>query len=430
MNRKDILKIFSWYSVEKIIGILFGLACASVLAKKLGPAGFGEFSYYQNIALMLAFIINLGLDGIAAREISKDIKVTSIVISAVILVRFIGFVVYAIMFALIFFFGNNENYSIFYALIFFHLFRISQSGRHYFESIYKTDLISKASIFSKFIAYIFLIYAIETGGVYFYLAIDAFVSGLVIFYSLNIQYPIFKDKIGDYFHVSKKYVKEGLPVTISLAMSAIYMQSDMVALKYFQGSVAAGTYAAATTLISPVAFVPTIILTLCSPLLVKFNIKSSEKYKDICIITSQFLVLIAYSFVAFSWFFGEMLITKVFGVSYNNTIPVFVLLSISSLFTFPAFLYCRMLVIEKKLKYELYKSIIAAACNIVLNIILVPLFGIWGAAVATLTSIVVADLLAYAINVETKHIYLMALESLFLINVRRAWRLAGSIDIK
>ena len=57
---------------EKILRMIVGLFVGVWVARYLGPANFGLFSYVQSFVGLFSVIATLGLDDIVVRELVKD----------------------------------------------------------------------------------------------------------------------------------------------------------------------------------------------------------------------------------------------------------------------------------------------------------------------------------------------------------------------
>ena len=74
-----------------------------------------------------------------------------------------------------------------------------------------------------------------------------------------------------------------------------------------------------------------------------------------------------------------------------------------------------MLVLENLNKHNLFKSLQGLGLNIFLNLLLIPKYGINGAAVATLISQFYASYFYYSLFKETRHIFFLQTKSILFI---------------
>lgn len=74
---------------------------------------------------------------------------------------------------------------------------------------------------------------------------------------------------------------------------------------------------------------------------------------------------------------------------------------------------------ENRQLLKLQRSVLGAVSNVILNLLLIPRHGAAGAAVATLISYAIADLLFDAVQSETRQMFMMKLRAFYLFG---AWR--------
>lgn len=74
------------------------------------------------------------------------------------------------------------------------------------------------------------------------------------------------------------------------------------------------------------------------------------------------------------------------------------------------------MICEEKQKYSLFYSFSGCITNIIFNIILIPRFGMIGAAIATLISQISSNIISFALIKETRILSKMLLKSLNPIN--------------
>lgn len=102
-------------------------------------------------------------------------------------------------------------------------------------------------------------------------------------------------------------------------------------------------------------------------------------------------------------FFSKEAVTFVFNEKYREAYFFIPLISFSYLFTFAGGITSRFFQQSKKMKENMYISVSAAIINIILNFLLVPPFGAFGAAYATIISMAIPFFIAYAF--AKKHCY-------------------------
>jgi len=199
------------------------------------------------------------------------------------------------------------------------------------------------------------------------------------------------------FSPIKKYLYFGLPSVLSGFSYLIVTSSDKYLVGFFQGTLFVGYYAPAyslgnviTFLIIPLSFV--LFPAVCKAYdenkmdVVKNKLKYSLKY---------FLMIAIPSVFGLSVLTKELL--KVFSTNDIMVHAFFVtpFIALSILFYGTSDIFAQILTLVKKTKIVGYIWTFCAFLNIVLNLCLIPNFGILGAAISTLLSYIVAFVLAW-----------------------------------
>ena len=130
-----------------------------------------------------------------------------------------------------------------------------------------------------------------------------------------------------------------------------------------------------------------------------------------------FLVLIAYSGLALALFvtvISPWLIALFFGNSYEQSIDILRVHMWGMFFSFVGTACTQWLVIEGLTRYRLYRTVLGVVTNIVLNLVLIPKYGVIGAAYATLVSQIVASYLGNLFSRKTVPVFVLQTRSFIL----------------
>ena len=135
----------------------------------------------------------------------------------------------------------------------------------------------------------------------------------------------------------------------------------------------------------------------------------------------DFVTLIALSLVVFLLLFSHQLIFFLYGTEFLSAGGVLQILSLFIVFGFFGTVNGKFLIAENLTKISLIKVILGAIVNIILNIILIPEFGVYGAAWATVASVFVSGVLSNLFFKETRIVFFMFLKSLNIFRVIKSF---------
>ncbi|MEH6704700.1 MAG: oligosaccharide flippase family protein [Galbibacter orientalis] len=194
----------------------------------------------------------------------------------------------------------------------------------------------------------------------------------------------------------KKVLYEAWPFGAATLFAFIYMQSDIIMVKYMMGNEAAGYYNISFVVLSALLLIPTILFS--KFLLPKYHrwankdrgklYRTYKKGNLIMIVTGSCCMLIIFLLSPF-------FIPLIFGEEYLPAVNLFKILSISLPISFLSYSIGATLVTNEhmKLKVKLMGSV--ALFNIVCNLFIIPKYGAIGAAISTVVSNMLLLILYY-----------------------------------
>jgi O-antigen/teichoic acid export membrane protein len=206
---------------------------------------------------------------------------------------------------------------------------------------------------------------------------------------------LFRKKIKFDPTLIKKLVSFGIPVIITSGGWLFLIYTDTIMLTFFSGLEQVGLYNAAIPTASllhyfSIAFA-TVLLPLSSELWARNN-KKSLRTGIALLYKYSLMVIIPFALVMFS--FSDLILKIFFGANYVPAGNALKVLSIGAIFFIIAKVNFSVLSGIGKPKISTKITLIASILNILFNLILIPLFGIVGAAIATSTSFLIMSILS------------------------------------
>lgn len=425
-NRPVLKKIVAntgWLALEKVLRMTLWLCVSVMMARYLGPAKFGIFSYANSLVSFLAAFIYLGLSGIVIRDIVKNPAQKDTILGTSFGLKFIGSLIGYLTLILIAFL-SNKNSNEFWLLIIIGaglLFRPFETIDFWFHS--QTG--SSKSVISKSIASIttsilsiVLIFAkaplLVFGWIKSFEVILASIF-LVTVYAKNKQ-NVLKWK----FSLSKaiELIKQSWMLLFSGFFSMINFKIDQIMLRWMAGPVEVGVYSIAVSLSEVWYFLPTAIALSVYPALIE------KKGKDQAVYLEQLQKIFNVMFIiSFTLSIAVTLVSKpaiqiLYGDAYIKSGPILMIHIWAGVFIFMRALFSRIILIEDLLVFFLLTNFVGAITNCILNIVLIKHFAGYGAAVATLLSYASASYFSLFITKRTKPYAIMMSKS-FAMPVRK-----------
>jgi len=190
------------------------------------------------------------------------------------------------------------------------------------------------------------------------------------------------------------------------------MKIDQMMLMFFNGKQEVGQYVAATRLSELWYFIPVIVCASLFPAIL--NVKSNkELYLKRIQKLFNLMVVISLFVSIFITFFADFIIKKIYSEEYIDSVNVLIIHIWASIFVFLGVASSKWFISENLQKILLFRSVFGLVINLILNYILIPLYGIEGAAFATLVSQFSSNFLFDAFDNKTFLMLRMKTKALF-----------------
>lgn len=414
-NTRYVVNSTLWMLFEKVTNIFFGVAVSVIVARALGPNDFGVFSMLVSISLMLTFLVSLGADGLIVKK-TIDGQFTKSLYPTFLLIKLCGFIIYLAFFIAISSLIGSTSPLFVGSIAFSVFFKIWLFFRYYFEAQKDFYRASIGVISSRFaaIGFIFVLFLLDFNKDYLvlYLVVDSMISSAVYYVLFQKRQALLRPKLIEV----KKLTKEIVPYALAAAIFPIFMQVDVVMIGILSGEAEAGFYSAANQMVAPFSFVGFIIISVLFPIIVVT--RNKEKIERMVSGAAQVIIILSYLFVCFIFLFGDFAIDVLYGNAYEESKSILKILSFVSIFAFAASIYARMLVFEDYARFNLYKSVIGMIVNVGLNAFLIPRYGAFGAAFASIVAYALSDFILYFVDKKVRYLGKIGLRSLFMLNIK------------
>lgn len=415
----------SWILFGQIIRLLVSFAIGIVSARYLGPSNNGIITYVNSYIAFFTAIVGLGLNGVIIHEFVNHRNEEGKILGTAIFLRFVLGIISAIAFIGIINVTDGNDKTV----LFVTILQAIQLPFLCWDTVnywYQSNMQSKYSVFAQTVAYIgaaiYKVYLIVTGKgvVWFGFAVSLDFILLAIIYFL--LYNKHKEQKMDFsLSIAKRLCKSGIPFILANLMVVIYGHMDRIMIKHLMDSNReVGLYSAAITICGIIGFIPVAILDSARPIIAEAKKENEEKYKLrfrqlvagvmwICILYSVFITL-----------FSNIIIYLMYGTEYMDANLCLKIAVWYTAFSYLGSARSFWLICENKKRYVFIFSLIGAICNVAMNFMFIPIWGINGAAVATLITQILANFIIPLMFRGTREYGKTVLQALVLrgINLR------------
>lgn len=398
-------KKFASFSLLRIVGDGLYYALPLILAKILSPENFGSFILAQMFATIMTtvfiasaqtpFIVNAGEEYARDGKMNKNFTVQTIFMATAIL---LGLSIMTIFKNFFIDFSSLKSGDLAGCIVFY----IGVVLKKYFENIFlasneKHTSAAYSSLIGGFNLVLLYVLAqkgeIDISDIFFIYSASTLISTVIFMFRIDL-YSLFPLKL------EKKILGENLH-WISwqvMGLVAVYLINwgDNLVLRYYSTTTEVGKYNIGYQFFKAIIGASLIVNTYFLPSISR-NIGSKEEIKKYLNEKRFKIYALELLIVATSFWLLPFFILHFYGSTYIDSVSVIKILLIAAPFQLFNVFYIPILNSLKKYKFIHINNTIIVIINIALDFLLIPYFGISGAAIATT--------IAYAVSFINYKIY-------------------------
>lgn len=391
--------------ISQILSNVLGFFTLIYSARYLGVEGFGTLSLALAFTGILSVCMDMGLNTLTIREVARNNNLAKDYISNTIFLRAIlSLITIIFLFIIVYIIGYNQQ-TIEVVLI-IALYMILNTFTQMFYSIFqafeKMEYQSIGIILNNVILLTGILLAIfYKVDIIKFSSVYALMAAITFFYSYIICYWKFftpKMRFNQINHC-KKLIRESWPFAITGISINIYIWIDTVILSTIQGQEAVGLYNASYKLILVLLFIPIVFNNALFPSMSKYYNSSKEALKISFEKLFKITMMIGIPIGIGTVLIANKVILLVYGDKYINATIALQILIWSTVLIFARGPFERLLAASNKQLTTTKIFIIGVIFNIILNLLIIPIYSYIGAAIVTvLTDILVLTLFIIAVK--------------------------------
>jgi len=402
------IKNFSWMMVENLIRIALGLTVSIYLIRFLGPHDYGILSYAVSLTGILSPIATLGIDAILLRNVIQDKTQEKILLQTARVLKFVaGLSLSVLTIIYVYFTREDRTVVLIIAILMVGITANSLNVyKEYIVSVNKMRFIAYASIFSLILSNFFRVGLILSNANVIWFATAIVSANVLNVIALRFYYKKISEFQEKYFSwtVAKKLLNDSWPLIFTSFAGIIFIYADQIIIEYFYDFEKVGIYASAVRLILFFTVIPSIISNMIYPKVIELD-KQNEKESFIKKMTRLYFFhfIFATLLITFFLLLGKTIILTLYGDVFIESADILKIYSFTFVFVFFNPMNNKLLMIENLQKLMLVRNLIGLVINLLLNFLLIPVFGLKGAAFATVIS-QFAIMISYYFNAKTRYI--------------------------
>jgi len=363
-----------------------------VIARLLGAEVLGGYAFVIAFLSFFTVVANLGLDVILVRELAVG-KERSSLIGTTILLKILSGIVAVIFAAVIIFFLDTSieiKKAVLLASGTLLLQSLGNTGMGLLQSRIELLKYAYSSIFSRVITFLLMLLIAFKHGSLLQLA-STLVIGALIHVVLLMYYcrEEFMHHISASFSSAKEMLKESWPIAMTGIFISMYFRIDVVMISFFRKTSDIGHYAAAYTLSEAPSIIAVAFMLSLFPIMSRVAKESNKTMSFVSSRSLKYMLILAVPVAIGATLLSSSIINFVYGSEYASSVAAFSILIWAGAMIMLNVVVNNILTTLGLQKINFYVTLVCLAANIMLNLVLIPKYGIVGAAIATVITEVI-----------------------------------------
>ncbi|WP_235675251.1 flippase [Bacillus mycoides] len=413
-----IIRNASWLVGDKVVTMIIGVFVMALVARYLGPEKYGIYNYALAYVTLFTALSTLGLETLSVKSIVHKEEEEGTILFTSLVLRVIGGIVLTLFTSIIIRLvaPNEPLVHLLVMIMSFTMVIKSLEVIEYWIQAYQKSKISSlirigAYIFSALLKVIFVFFEGNLVHLSLIYMLDSLIIGIalvVAYFKNRTSYTKWKFK----FQYAKKILSKSWYLILSGLMVTIYMQIDKVMLgSMLTDKKELGMYSAATQIASMWYFVPLAVITSFQPIIMKKKLDMHENYIGTIQILYSIIAWIGILFGLLVIVFSDFIVSILYGQEYKNAADIITISVWAGTFATLGSARSIWLLVENLQKYTLVYTFVGLIINVGLNYLLIPSYGGFGAAFATLIAQAFTNVVTLAFFKKTRISSIMILKA-------------------
>jgi O-antigen/teichoic acid export membrane protein len=405
---RRIAKNASFLSAEILLINLLSFGLVVYVTRRLGAVDFGKYAFAKALLEILIVWADLGLTKLLIRDVARDPEGLPGLVSDYFAIKLVYTVV---TFGLIVCITYLLGYSLEVRRIVFILggayliHSFSGLTVSVFQGFERMEYGSLLSILRSVLLVVLGVLALVSGYGVVGLCLSVLISNVIHFvltlYLLLNRFSIrFRPiQLGRW----RRIVREGCSFGVGSVFVRIFARVDSVMLSKMIGMAVVGYYNAAYNIVLVLMFLPGVLSQALFPITSRYFDTDRKRMKRVFERSYKYSVLIGFPMATGMAVLADQIIDTLYGGGYVASAAALKVLSWTLALSFATAMFGNLLNSADRQLCTTYNMIVCAVANVVMNLVLIPHYGLIGASVATVLTEVILVSLSY--KAVRKYIY-------------------------
>ncbi|MEK7651055.1 MAG: oligosaccharide flippase family protein [Patescibacteria group bacterium] len=411
-TRQTVAKNFFWLFTSQIGTRLLRAFLIIYAARVLGVAEYGVFSYVIGLAGFFTVFADIGINTILTKEVAMNPEKSHHLFATSFWIKIflLTFTVLLIIFVAPYFSKIEGIETLLYFAALLTIFDgIREFTVAFFRAREKMELEALVTTVTNVAITIFGFIILNSMPTAKALATAYAISaGTGTILGIFILRDQFKNLINGFRkELLAPILQLAWPIAIVSLAGIFMLNMDVIMLGALKTAKDVGLYSASQKIIQLLYTLPSILAISLFPTMAKFiGQNNAEKTREVMERGVVLSMLFAIPIVVGGFVLGSDIIRFLYGEDYIGTIPTFRILLLSVLLIFPGYHFTNYIMAYNKQKKMILIILMSSLANILLNYVLIPIYGAAGAAIATLGALLTIHGLSWRLAKKTNNFFI------------------------
>jgi O-antigen/teichoic acid export membrane protein len=385
------LKNTSWLLLGRVLSDGLSFLFYIVLARTFGESGMGDYAFAFALAALGGLGIDFGLRHLVTRRVARDTKLAthywaSLLMLQVVLTIAIGLALY--LWAVIADYSNQLNFLLALAFISMALKTIGGTFVAFLEGVEAMDKSAISEVVARF-AIVVCGFAFIAAGAQLQIVMISQVVGSGVYLGLALYWV--RQNFGPLsfqmeFGFAKSTLLAALPFAGANLFYALYERADLIILHHFAGEAETGIYAVAIRFVTAPLVVSHLIGVAMYPRISRHSYDDVVRRDELFLSTLKYVAILGLVGGTLLATVGDDILLLLFGHRFASSGRMAQWMSLLFFVEFAKVPYWRLLYATNREKIQLLFQGMSTIAYLILNLLLIPIYGAYGAVWAAIIS--------------------------------------------
>lgn len=379
-----------WIIGGRVIQMLISFFVGILTARYLGPGNYGILNYAGAYVAFFTAFCTLGINSVILKDFVDHPDEQGQAIGTTLILRGLSSVLSSIMIiGIVMAIDTGESLTIMVTALcsVALIFQVADTLNYWFQSRYQSKVSSVATLIAYIVTSSYRIYLLimqkDIRWFAFATSVDCICVAVILFWAYKKENG---PRLSFSFYKAKELLGASYNYILASMMVAIYGQTDKMMLKQMLDETSVGYYSLASTINNMWVFFLAAIIDSLYPTIIRYanenRILFEKKNRQLYAIVIYISIFVAVGFMLF----GELIIKILYGETYLPAAMPLKIVCWYTVFSYLGMARNAWIVSTNNQKYLKYICGGAAVANVLLNLLLIPVWGASGAALASLVT--------------------------------------------